>query len=175
MKEHHDEGRIYYTRNGTAEYIRYLDEMPSVPLQDVWHDISPINPQAKERLGYPTQKLLALLERIIVASSNEGDVVLDPFCGCGTALDAAEGLKRKWIGIDITPIAVALIEKRLKDGYRSRLSPYEVHGFPTTIESAHELAKRSRYEFQDWVIEYLLGGVSNETKVGDGGFDGHAA
>ena len=98
MQRLHNEGRIRYTRNGVAEYIRYLDEMPGVPLQDIWTDIPPVNPQARERLGYPTQKPEALLERIIRASSEEGDVVLDPFCGCGTAVAAAERLNRRWIG-----------------------------------------------------------------------------
>jgi site-specific DNA-methyltransferase (adenine-specific) len=102
MQRLHDEGRIKYTKQGVAEYIRYLDEMPGVPLQDIWIDIPPINPQAKERLGYPTQKPETLLERIIQASSNEGDIVLDPFCGCGTTIAVAERLKRRWIGIDIT-------------------------------------------------------------------------
>lgn len=104
MAELDQAGRVRYTRTGTAEYVRYLDEMPGIPLQDLWTDIPPINSQATERLGYPTQKPEALLERIILASSNEGDVVLDPFCGCGTTIAVAEGLNRRWIGIDITTL-----------------------------------------------------------------------
>ncbi len=105
------EGRIGYTKNGTPRYKRFLDEMPGVPLQNDWNDILPAKGQ--ERLGYPTQKPLALLERIISASSNEGDVVLDPFCGCGTAVDAAEKLGREWVGIDVTHLAINLVEARM--------------------------------------------------------------
>ena len=108
-------GRVVQSRPGAVpRYKRYLDEMPGLPLQDSWADISPINSQARERIGYPTQKPLALLERIIRASSNEGDVVLDPFCGCATACVAAENLGRKWIGIDISPKAVELVNMRLQ-------------------------------------------------------------
>ena len=99
--------------------------MPGIPLQDLWDDISPINSQAKERLGYPTQKPKVLLERIIQASSNEGDTVLDGFCGCGTTVDAAEALHRNWIGIDISPIAISLIKRRLKDTYGKSLNSFE--------------------------------------------------
>ena len=111
-------GRIIQTSPGTVpQYKRYLDEMPGVPVQNLWDDLPVINNRAKEYLGYPTQKPLALLKRIIEASSNENDVVLDPFCGCGTALDAAQELKRNWIGIDITHLAISLIEKRLLNRY----------------------------------------------------------
>ncbi len=109
------EGRVVQSRPGAVpRYKRYLDEMPGLPLQDSWADISPINSQARERIGYPTQKPLALLERIIKASSNEDDVVLDPFCGCATACVAAENLGRRWIGIDISPKAVELVNMRLQ-------------------------------------------------------------
>ena len=109
-------GRIVQSRPGAVpRYKRYLDEMPGLPLQDSWADIAPINSQAKERIGYPTQKPLALLERIIKASSNEGDVVLDPFCGCATACVAADNLGRRWIGIDISPKAVELVNMRLQE------------------------------------------------------------
>src|ERR1039458_798708 len=112
------EGRVIQTKPGNVpQYKRYLDEMPGVPLQNIWTDISPINMMAKERLGYPTQKPVALLERIINASSNPGDFVLDPFCGCGTTIDAAEKSGREWIGIDITQIAMTTIKKRLWDTY----------------------------------------------------------
>ena len=108
-------GRVVQSRPGAVpRYKRYLDEMPGLPLQDSWADISPINSQAKERIGYPTQKPLALLDRIIKASSNGGDVVLDPFCGCATACVAAENLGRRWIGIDISPKAVELVNMRLQ-------------------------------------------------------------
>ncbi|MCW5200882.1 site-specific DNA-methyltransferase, partial [Desulfobulbus sp. F4] len=104
--------RLYYSDSGMPNYKRYLDEMPGVPLQDLWTDISPISSLAAERLGYPTQKPVALLERILEASSNEGDLVLDPFCGCGTTIHAAQKLKRRWIGIDITHLAIALQKYR---------------------------------------------------------------
>ena len=136
------EGRIVQTRPGAVPaYKRYLDEMPGVPLQDLWTDIGPIGAQARERLGYPTQKPQALLERIIQASSNEGDVVLDPFCGCGTAVAAAEKLKRRWAGIDITHLAVALMKNRLKTAFD--IVPgrdYEVVGEPADAGGARALA-----------------------------------
>jgi adenine specific DNA methylase Mod len=119
MQELYEQGRIVQTKPGAVpRYKRYLDEMPGVPLQDIWDDILPIAAQAKERLGYQTQKPLPLLERIIEASSNKGDVVLDPFCGCGTAVVAAEKLKRKWIGIDVTHLAINLMRNRLKDTFK---------------------------------------------------------
>ena len=115
MQELIDAGRIIQRKPGAVpSYKRYLDEMPGVPLQDSWTDIKPLQGRSKERIGYPTQKPLALLERIIKASSNESDVVLDPFCGCATACVAAENLGRQWIGIDISPKAIALVNMRLK-------------------------------------------------------------
>ena len=113
-------------------------------------DIPPINSQAQERLGYPTQKPLALLERIIAASSNEGDVVLDPFCGCGTAVHAAQKLGRQWIGIDVTHLAIHLIEKRLKDAFPG--IQYEVHGTPRDLASARDLAARDKHQFELWAL-----------------------
>src|SRR5208283_5170453 len=122
MQELYKQGRIIQTKpGGIPAYKRYLDEMKGVSLQDLWTDITPIPAQAKERLGYPTQKPVALLERIIQASSNPGDVVLDPFCGCGTTIDAAEKLGREWIGIDVTQLAISLIKNRLQDTYGSRM------------------------------------------------------
>ncbi len=150
------EGRIRYTRNGVAEYIRYLDEMPGMPLQDIWTDIPPVNPQAKERLGYPTQKPQALLERIIKASTNEGDLVLDPFCGCGTAVAAAENLNRKWVGIDVTHLAVALMKNRLKTSFD--IEPerdYEVIGEPLDVGGARALAEQDRFQFEYWALSLL--------------------
>lgn len=113
MKRYHEEGRLHYTRNGTAEFVRYLDEMPGKPLQDVWEDINAVNSQAQERIGYPTQKPEALLERIINASSNKGEVVADFFCGGGTTLAVAQKLGRRWIGCDISRVAVALTADRI--------------------------------------------------------------
>ncbi len=113
MQAHHDSGRLVYSKSGMPRYKRFLDEMSGTPVTSIWTDIPPVNSQAQERLGYSTQKPLALLERIISASSNEGDIVLDPFCGCGTAIEAAENLKRQWIGIDVTYLAIHVIEGRL--------------------------------------------------------------
>ena len=114
MQEYHKSGKLYYTRNGTPRLKQFLDDMPGVPVQDVWIDIPPINSQAKERVGYPTQKPLALLDRIIQASSNECDVVMDPFCGCATTLVAADRLQRDWIGVDISAKAAELVVERIR-------------------------------------------------------------
>ncbi len=177
MQALHDENRIHYTSSGTAEYIRYLDEMPGIPLQDVWDDIPPINSQAKERLGYPTQKPSALLKRIIEASSNPGDVVLDPFCGCGTAIAAAQELDRRWIGIDVTYLATSLIKFRLRDSFPD--AEYDVIGEPTTLEEAQHLAAENKYDFQWWALPLVgarpLGGKAGSKKGkrgADGGIDG---
>ena len=114
--------------SSTAKEIFELESRAERPLQcKTWLDIHPIGAQARERLGYPTQKPEALLERIVSASSNEGDVVLDPFCGCGTAIAAAERLNRRWIGIDITHIAITLIRHRIRDSFKDELKPYEVY------------------------------------------------
>jgi len=165
------EGRIRYTKSGTAEYIRYLDEMPGVPLQDLWTDIPPINPQARERLGYPTQKPEALLERIIKASSNKGNTVLDPFCGCGTTVAVAQRLNRHWIGIDVTHLAVALMKHRLKDMFGNKLQ-YQVIGEPVSLPDAKTLAENDPYQFQWWALG-LVGARPVEQKKGaDKGIDG---
>lgn len=138
----------------------------------VWTDISPINSQAAERLGYPTQKPLALLDRIIAASSDEGGVVLDPFCGCGTAVHAAQRLRRKSIGIDITHLAISLIEKRLHDAFKSR-AKFEVIGIPGDLEAARDLARRDKYQFQWWAVSLVDAQPFGGTKKGtDGGIDG---
>ena len=165
-------GRIVQTKPGTVpQYKRYLDEMPGLGLGDVWTDISPINSQAAERLGYPTQKPQALLERIIASSSNRGDVVLDPFCGCGTAIAAAEKLNRRWIGIDITHLAIGLIRSRLRDSYGRSLT-YQLLGEPTTIDDAEKLAAEDKFQFQAWALG-LVGARPSQVKKGaDGGADG---
>ena len=150
------EGRVFYTRNGIARRKRYLDESPGLRIQDIWTDTQALRSWHKERLGYPTQKPQALLERIIEASSNEGDVVLDPFCGCGTAVAAAENLKRNWIGIDVTHLAVALMKSRLRTAFD--LHPgadYEVVGEPADVGSARALAEQDRYQFQYWAMSLL--------------------
>ena len=152
MERLDSEGRIAYSRTGTPRYKIFLDEKEGRPLQDMWADISPVHVQPKERLGFPTQKPEALLERIISASSNEGDVVLDPFCGCGTAVAAAERLNRRWIGIDITHLAITLIRHRLHDAFGEDLRPYEVVGEPKDLLSAESLALHDRYQFEWWAL-----------------------
>jgi len=171
MAELEKSGRIRYTKTGTAEYIRYLDEMPGVPLQDIWTDISPINPQAKERLGYPTQKPEALLDRIITESTNEGDVVLDPFCGCGTAIAVAQRLSRRWIGIDITFLAVALMKHRLHDMFGDNVQ-YKVVGEPVSLPDAKALAESEPYQFQWWALGLVGARPIEEKKGADRGIDG---
>ena len=150
MQDLIDESRIIQTKPGRVPaYKRYLDEMPGVPLQDLWTDIGPLSSQAKERLGYPTQKPGALLERIIESSSNEGDVVLDPFCGCGTAIAAAQKLHRSWIGIDITHLAIGLIKHRLRDTFGDDITQsYEVIGEPVSLPDAEVLGKDDPFQFQ---------------------------
>ena len=178
MRQFAIEGRIAYSKTGTPNYKRYLDEMPGVPLQDLWTDIPPIGPLAQERLGYPTQKPEALLERIIQASSNEGDVVLDPFCGCGTAVAVAERLGRRWIGIDVTHLAISLMKSRLHDTFGTQLSEYEVVGVPQDIESARALAAESgpdgRYQFEYWALGLVDARPGNNRRRGaDAGVDGY--
>ena len=150
MEALESQGLIWYEPGKLPRRIRYLDESKGSLVQDHWDDITPINSMAKERLGYPTQKPEALLERIINASSNEGDVVLDPFCGCGTAVAAAERLNRRWVGIDITHLAISLIRHRLHDTFGSDLRPYDVIGEPEDAGSAEALARQDRYQFEWW-------------------------
>ena len=166
-------GLIYWpAKGGMPRLKRYLRADGGVAIQDVITDIDPISAHAQERLGYPTQKPLALLERIISASSNEGDVVLDPFCGCGTAVHAAHKLKRKWIGIDITHLAISLIEKRLKDAFHTKCQ-FSVHGTPKDLEGARDLAARDKYQFQYWAVSLVDAFPSQNKKKGaDGGIDG---
>jgi hypothetical protein len=171
MKKLDEEGKLYFTSRGGIRLKRYLDETKGKILQTIWEDIPPINSQAAERLGYPTQKPLALLERIIQASSNPGDVVLDPFCGCGTAVVAAQKLGRQWIGIDITHLAIGLVKRRLEDAFGDSLQ-FQVIGEPTTLEEAASLAAQDKYQFQWWALG-LVGARPAEGKKGaDRGIDG---
>jgi hypothetical protein len=153
-------------------YKRYLDEMSGVALTDVWTDIYPVNSQANEALGYPTQKPVALLERIIAMASNPGDVVLDPFCGCGTTIAAAEALGRTWIGIDVTHLAVNLIKTRLTDMYPE--CQFVVVGEPQDEAGARALAGQNRYQFEYWALSLVRARpASGERKKGaDTGIDG---
>ncbi len=166
------EGLIVFPgkKDAVPSYKQYLDDSKGNLLCDIWTEIPPINPMAKERLGYPTQKPVALLERIIQASSNEGDVVLDPFCGCGTAVAAAEKLGRKWIGIDITHLAIALIKKRLNDHFPG--VQFNVVGEPKSADDAQKLFEQSAFQFESWAVS-LVGGQPYKSKGGgDSGIDG---
>ena len=168
------EKRLHFTRTGGIRLKRYLDEMKGRPVQALWDDIGAINSQALERLGYPTQKPEALLERIISASSNEGEVVLDPFCGCGTAIAAAERLNRKWIGIDVTHIAITLIRHRLRDSFGEELRPYSVLGDPKDLPSAASLARHDRYQFEWWALGLVDARPAQDKRKGaDSGVDGY--
>ena len=168
------EGRIAYSSTGTPRYKIYLDESPGKPLQDIWDDIAAVHVKPKERLGYPTQKPESLLERIIRASSNEGDVVLDPFCGCGTAVVAAHKLERQWLGIDITHLAVALMKNRLKTAFDLDAGQdYEVVGEPQDEGSARALWEQDPYQFQFWAVSLLEAQPQSEQRRGaDRGVDG---
>jgi site-specific DNA-methyltransferase (adenine-specific) len=168
-----EEGR-QYQRNIKAgkEYRYYLDK--GVLPNDWWADIQALNPAAKERLGYPTQKPEALLERIIKASTSEGDVVLDPFCGCGTTVSVAERLKRHWLGIDITHLAISLIRHRLHDTFKDDLAPYDVIGEPKDLASAKALSEHDRYQFEWWALSLVEARPAQDKKKGaDRGIDGY--
>ena len=172
------EGRLYYSRTGYPRKKLYVEESRGVPVQDMWTDIYSLSGSNTERLGYPTQKPEALLERIIQASSNEGDVVLDPFCGCGTAVAVAERLGRRWIGVDITHLAISLMRSRLSDTFGSQMSEYDVVGVPQDVESARALATESehdgRYQFEYWALGLVEARPGNNRRKGaDAGVDGY--
>jgi site-specific DNA-methyltransferase (adenine-specific) len=171
MEQFDREGRLEFPKKpeGRIQIRRYLDEREGTQVPSLWDDIRPINSQAQERLGYPTQKPRALLERIIAASSNPGDVVLDPFCGCGTAVDAAQKLGRAWIGIDVTHIAIGMIENRMREGYPG--IAFDTIGVPKDLASAERLAADDPHQFQQWIC-WQVGGYPREKKGGDKGVDG---
>ena len=173
MEQLIQQGCVVQTSSGAVPRLkRYLDEMPGVPLQDVWTDISPIGSQAAERMGYPTQKPQALLERIIQASSNEGDVVLDPFCGCGTAVAAAQKLNRQWVGIDITYLSIDLIAGRLRKTGLTEGKDFIIKGAPADVLGADQLAARAPFQFQYWALSRIPGAMPSDRKTGDHGVDG---
>ena len=169
-----ESGFIHWPRGGAGfpRFKRYLSAGSHI--QDMITDIPPINSQAQERLGYPTQKPEALLERIIKASSNEGDVVVDPFCGCGTAVVAAQSLNRKWIGIDVTHLAIGLIKQRLHDKFGEAIkSAYQVFGEPTDLAGARRLAEDDKFQFEAWALSTVGARPSGQIKRGaDKGIDG---
>ena len=179
LDQYDTENRVHWPeRSGGVPRLKYyLDESPGTPVNDFWYDVPLIPSQSPESLNYPTQKPEALLERIINASSNEGDVVLDPFCGCGTATVVAERLNRRWIGIDVTHLAITLVRHRLRDIFGDGLRPYEIIGQPTDVASAATLARDSehdgRYQFEFWALSLVDALPANDNKKGaDAGIDG---
>ncbi len=168
------DGRIYFPKDpgGRLRRKSYADELRGMPVQNLWIDIQELNSQAQERLGYPTQKPIALLDRIVSASSNIGDVVLDPFCGCGTSIHSAQKLGRQWIGIDVTHLAIGLVERRLKEAFPG--IAFEVHGTPTDVAGARDLAERDKHEFQKWITGTIGAQPYKGGKKGmDRGIDGY--
>lgn len=172
MHKAYADGMIVQSKPGVVpQFKRYLDEMHGQPVTDNWDDIEHLHGSNAETLGYPTQKPLALLERIIQASSNEGDIILDPFCGCGTAVHAAQKLNRQWIGIDITHLAISLIEKRLREAFPG--IQFEVYGTPKDLDGARDLATRDKYQFQWWACSLVNAQPYQGKKKGaDSGIDG---
>ena len=177
MEDAYKNGIVVQTKpRAVPQLKRYLDEQEGRPIDTVWTDIPPINYQARERLGYPTQKPLALLDRIVKASSNENDIVLDAFCGCGTALVAAENLGRQWIGIDMSPTACRVMAKRLRDVCKMKEDEklwrigrgFIVRDLPWTEKQLREIPP---FEFENWAV-IALGGIPNKVQVGDMGIDG---
>ncbi len=169
------EGRLYFPVDKTKRIRRkrYLDELAGDTVDNLWDDIPPINSQAQERLGYPTQKPEALLERIVQAMTDEGQTVLDPFCGCGTAVAVAQRLKRKWIGIDITHLAIGLIKSRLRDAFGDDVAKaYKLVGEPVSVPDAAELAKEDPYQFQWWALGLVGARRTEERRGADQGIDG---
>ena len=167
-------GKIYWPpKGGWPQIKRYREELKGLAVSDLWGDIDKINPAGNERLGYPTQKPQALLERIIAASSNPGDIVLDPFCGCGTTIHAAQKLGRQWIGIDVTYLAINLIKRRLKDAFGEEVQ-FEERGQPTDFGSAKELAALDKWQFQQWALSLIDARprTEGEGKGADRGVDG---
>ncbi len=175
MEKFFTEGRLEFPKSGgPPQFKRYLDEMPGVALQDLWTDIKPIHAISAERLGYPTQKPQELLERILETSSNKGDIVLDPFCGCGTTIHAAQKLGRQWIGIDVTYLAINLIKNRLENAFGER-AQFEERGQPTDFESAKALAELDKWQFEQWALSLVKTSSfkEGEGKGADRGVDGH--
>jgi DNA modification methylase len=175
MQRYDLENRLQFPAKptGALRLKMYADESPGEKLQNIWEDIPPISALAQERLGYPTQKPEALLERIIKASSNEGDLVLDPFCGCGTTVQVAQRLNRRWIGIDITHLAIGLIKKRLSDAFGPQIrDTYDIIGEPTDFAGAERLASEDKYQFQWWALGLVGARPAEQKKGADRGIDG---
>lgn len=172
MQAAYEAGLVVQPRPGAVPRLkRYLDEQRGKPLGDVWTDIPPLNSQARERLGYPTQKPEALLERLLALCTDSGDVVLDPFCGCGTAVAVAQKMERRWVGIDITHLAFNLIKYRLSDAFGADVR-YEVKGEPVSLPDAERLAEEDRYQFQLWALGKVHARPAELKKGADRGIDG---
>jgi site-specific DNA-methyltransferase (adenine-specific) len=180
MQKMHNEGRLYYPKKPDGSFDlskriqvkRFLDEQEGSIVTNIWSDINPLHGSDREKLGYPTQKPVALLERIIRASSNEGDLVLDPFCGCGTTIHAAEKLNRRWIGIDITDLAIGLIRRRLIDAFPP--CEFDVAGVPKDVGGARELAAQDKHQFELWALSMIEAQPFKGGRKGaDGGVDGY--
>ncbi|MCK4891396.1 MAG: restriction endonuclease [Candidatus Pacebacteria bacterium] len=162
----HEKEYIIFSKNGVPRFKQYLHEMKGAPAQEVWTDINPISAQAKERLGYPTQKPEALLERIIKASSKDGDWILDPFCGCGTTVAVSEKLKRNWVGINVTSLAINLIKYRIRNQFNIGRKQIFVDGLPTDLAGAKELFKKDPFEFEYWALD-LINAMPAQSKSKD--------
>jgi site-specific DNA-methyltransferase (adenine-specific) len=179
MKQLDSDGLLNFpkTKDGRISKKHYLSEQKGIKVDSVWTDIAPLQSADKEKLGYPTQKPEVLMERIISTSTNEGDVVADFFCGCGTTIAVAQRLNRQWLGADISHLAIRLIVKRLTETYGQGVKHnIKMHGLPKDVASAKMLAQETdggRISFQDWAIEVMLNGVVNEKKSADGGYDGY--
>ncbi|HXO85213.1 MAG TPA: DNA methyltransferase [Gemmatimonadales bacterium] len=173
MRELDEAGRLHYPAKpgGRLRLKSYLDEMPGLAVQDVWTDLTALGGTSPERLGYPTQKPEALLERIVRSSTNENDVVLDPFCGCGTTIAVAHRLNRQWIGIDITQAAIVVIKQRFHDRFGIEI-PCEVLGEPTSVPDAEALASSDPYQFQWWALGLVDARPVEGKKGADRGIDG---
>src|SRR5581483_8487593 len=167
-------GRIHWPKKdgGMPRLKQYPQDLPGVPLQDVWTDIPPLHNLAAERLGYPTQKPESLLDRIILSSSKEGDTVLDPFCGCGTAIASAQKLGRRWVGIDVTHLAITLIKHRLAATYGEKIKKtYKVIGEPIDVHGAQQLAGEAPDQFQNWALGLVSARPAEPRKGADKGID----
>lgn len=175
MSELIADGMVVQTKAGTVpQRKQYLDDGKGVSVESIWTDVPNLQASSAESLGYPTQKPVALLERILKTSSKEGDVVLDPFCGCGTTVAAAQTLDRKWIGIDVTYIAIDLIDKRLKHAHGDAVrETYDIYGIPRDLGAAQALFDRSPFDFERWAVS-MVDAQPNQKQVGDKGIDGVA-
>ena len=177
LEEEYQKGNVIIRSDGKLERRKYEDDYVGEPVGSLWAENTlTLSSNSKERLGYPTQKPLALLERIIKASSKPGDIILDPFCGCGTTVHAAETLRRRWIGIDISPFSTGLIRERIADNFpQLSKSDILIRGIPQTIEAARALAQRDQFEFEKWVCGFIgAEGMFREPgeRGADGGVDG---